>query len=303
MTRGARASVFLGVFAVAIAVSAGSRIASAQASGPPQASDLVAGITAYANSEVNAAMAESAAVVSQVAQVELPVPPPASSLGGPAPPPPVEVTPPPSSTTGDPPTGPGPDPVVITAAVPLPTPPAPAAGVVTPAPIIVVPFPQAAGSPVREGVVARHHLGRLALRSKSTSRSSRTIVRGSTSSLRVELRTSTTVTALTSSSSTRAVAQSSVRSTVESSSTGSRSQKPAGPNAPLPSFPSTPNAPAPPNSGVSSTGGVGGQGALLTFSVALAAFVLFGIHRLLRRVHWSGLRMPGRGAALPWRPG
>jgi hypothetical protein len=54
---------------------------------------------------------------------------------------------------------------------------------------------------------------------------------------------------------------------------------------------------------VSSTGGGGGNGLLLTFSAFLAAFVLFGIHRLLRRVHWSDLRMPGRGAALPWKPG
>jgi Na+/H+-translocating membrane pyrophosphatase len=38
-------------------------------------------------------------------------------------------------------------------------------------------------------------------------------------------------------------------------------------------------------------------------SAALAALVLFGIHRLLRKVHWSNLRMPRRGAVLPWRPG
>jgi hypothetical protein len=54
---------------------------------------------------------------------------------------------------------------------------------------------------------------------------------------------------------------------------------------------------------VSSTGGGGGQGALLLFFVPVAALLIFGIHRLLRRVHWSGLRMPRRGAALPWRPG
>jgi hypothetical protein len=42
---------------------------------------------------------------------------------------------------------------------------------------------------------------------------------------------------------------------------------------------------------------------LLIFSVVLAAFVIAGIYVLLRRVHWSGLRMPGRGAALPWKPG
>jgi hypothetical protein len=90
---------------------------------------------------------------------------------------------------------------------------------------------------------------------------------------------------------------------VKSSASGGRSQPPADPNGPLPFPPLSPNAPAPPNSGVSPSGGAGGQGALLLLFVPVAALVLFGIHRLLRRVHWSGLRMPRRGAALPWRPG
>jgi hypothetical protein len=99
------------------------------------------------------------------------------------------------------------------------------------------------------------------------------------------------------------MARATVHSSVKSTASGGRSQPPADPRAPLPFPPLAPNAPAPPNSGVSSTGGGGGLGALLLFFVPVAALVIFGIHRLLRRVHWSGLRMPRRGAALPWRPG
>jgi hypothetical protein len=99
------------------------------------------------------------------------------------------------------------------------------------------------------------------------------------------------------------MAQATVHSSVKSTASGGRSQPRADPRAPLPFPPLTPNAPAPPSSGVSSTGGGGGQGALLLFFVPVAALVLFGIHRLLRKVHWSGLRMPRRGAVLPWRPG
>jgi hypothetical protein len=90
---------------------------------------------------------------------------------------------------------------------------------------------------------------------------------------------------------------------VKSSTSSGRSQRSNAPKAPLPFSPFQPNAPAPPSSGASSSGGGGGQGALLTFSVILAALLIVGIHRLLRKVHWSGLRMPGRGAALPWKPG
>jgi hypothetical protein len=90
---------------------------------------------------------------------------------------------------------------------------------------------------------------------------------------------------------------------VQSSTSGrGRSPRPAPSKVPLPFPPLPPNAPAP-NSGATQTGGSGGQGALLIFFVALAALVLFGIHRLLRKVHWSNLRMPRRGAVLPWRPG
>ena len=287
MTRGAKAGLFFGAFAAAVVFGAGSRIASAQAAGPPQPTDLAAGITDYVNTEVDAAMAASAAVVSQASNVELPAAP--TPTAG------VQTTSPASQDTtstsasmSGPPTAVGAGPIELLAA-PEPI-PSPLAGV--------------AGSPMDAGPVVQHDLERSAQKPKPKAvvRTSRSIVRRGTF-LRVEVRTSATATGETSSSSAQAVARSTVRSTVKSSASGGRSQRPADRNGPLPFPPFPPNAPAPPNSGVSSTGSGGGQGALLLFFVPVAALVIFGIHRLLRRVHWSDLRMPRRGAALPWRPG
>jgi hypothetical protein len=294
MTRGARAALFFGALAAAIVIGAWPRTASAQASGTPQSTDLAAGITAYANSEVDAAMAEANAISSQVAGVELSVTSPAPTAGGQAPAPAAADGAPSSAPPSDPLTVVGTDPVVVLAASPQPAAaPQPIPG--APPVVAAVPLP-----PV--GPVAQHDLERSAQRPKGVTRTSRSIVSHSRF-LRVELRTSATATEETSSSSAHSVARSAVRSTVKSSASGGRSQRPAAPNGPLPFPPFPPNAPAPSNSGVSSTGGGGGQGALLIFFVPLAALVIFGIHRLLRRVHWSDLRMPRRGAVLPWRPG
>jgi len=283
MTRGAKAALFFGALAAAVVFCAGPRVASGSAAGPPtQPTDLAAGITAYANAEVDAAMAESAAVVSHVAQVDLPVASTAPTAGGQAPSAPAGDAPPPSAPTVDPPLAVGPGPVVILAA-PEPIPPAPLAD-----------------PPLFAGAVAQHDLEHSAQKPKGVIHESRSIVSRS-SSLRVELQASATEE--TSSSSSQSTARSTVRSSVKSSASGGRSQPPADPNGPLPFPPLSPNAPAPPNSGVSPSGGAGGQGALLLLFVPVAALVIFGIHRLLRRVHWSGLRMPRRGAVLPWRPG
>lgn len=297
MTR-ARASVFFGAFAAAIVVSAGSPIASAWAAGPSQAQDLAAGITAYANSEVNAATAESTAAFSNVVQVEVSAPAPVT----PAPPSPDGAAPPATSTGADAPTAGSAAPVEITAALSPPAPPVPVVDVVLSTPKGAPPFGEA-GLSVGGGEASRHDLEGLGPRVKSSGRERRKIVIRSESSLGVDLRTSTTASGATSSSSARVVAQSSVRSSVKSSTSSGRSQRSNAPKAPLPFSPFQPNAPAPPSSGASSSGGGGGQGALLTFSVILAALLIVGIHRLLRKVHWSGLRMPGRGAALPWKPG
>ena len=292
MTGGARALLFVAAFAAAIVLGAGSRIASAQAAGPPQPPDLAAGITEYANSQVDAAMAEPAAVVSQVTGIELPPasPTPTRSVQTTSPPesPATEDTISPLASTADPATRVAAGPVEIVVAQ-EPIPPTPLAG--------------AAGWPLNAGPVAQHDLEQSAQEPKSkvvTHASRSTISRSAF--LRVELRTSATATAETSSGSARTEARSTVHSSQQSSGSSGRSQRPAAPKAPLPFPPFPPNAPAP-NSGASQTGGGGGQGALLIFFVPLAALVIFGIHRLLRRVHWSGLRMPRRGAALPWRPG
>lgn len=292
MTRSARASLFLGALAAAVVFSVGLRIASAHAAGPPQPADLAAAITAYANSQVDAAMAEATAASSQVVQIQVPVPAPV----------PAAPDPPGDQSGPSPPAGDATQPAVggdsvggsveITASVALPTAPIP--------PPVVVPAPSALSSAL-EGNSARHELWRLALRTKSADRASSTSISRSTSSLRVELQTSTTAPGASSSNSVRAVAHSTVRSNAQNSSSGGRSQRPAGPKAPLPIPPFAPNAPAP-SSGASSAGG-GGQGALITFSAVLAALVVLGIYFLLRRVHWSALRMPSRGAALPWKPG
>jgi hypothetical protein len=286
MTVGARAALFCVAFAAAIVLAAGSRIDAALASGPPQSADLAAEITAYANSQVDAAVAEANAASSTVAGVQLSVPSPASTVDGQAPAPAAGDAAPTSGSPSDPVTVVSGEPVEVLAVSPQPIPPAP--------PI------DFAGSLPGAGPVAQHDLERSVQRPKGVIRTSRSIV-SRNSSVRVELRTSATEE--TSSSSAHAMARSTVHSSVKSDASGGRSQPPADPRAPLPFPPLAPNAPVPPNSGVSSTGGGGGQGALLLLFVPVAALVIFGIHRLLRKVHWSGLRMPRRGAVLPWRPG
>src|SRR5439155_863232 len=118
-------------FAAAIVLGAGSRIASAQAAGPPQPPDLAAGITEYANSQVDAAMAEPAAVVSQVTGIELPPasPTPTRSVQTTSPPesPATEDTISPLASTGDPATRVAAGPVEIVVAQ-EPIPPTPLAG-------------------------------------------------------------------------------------------------------------------------------------------------------------------------------
>jgi hypothetical protein len=294
MTGGGKAVLFFAAFAAAIVLGAGPRIASAQAAGPTQPPDLAAGITEYANAEVDAAMAESAAVVSQVTDVELPRAAPTPTAGVQTTSPsqttsqPTDYTTARSASTADPPTAVGAGPIEL---------------LVTTKPIRPMPLAGGAGWPLNIGPVVQHDLEQSAQKSKpkAHTHASRSTVSRS-AFLRVELRTSATATAETSSSSARAIARSTVRSSNQSSDSSGRSQRPAAPKAPLPFPPFPPNAPAP-NSGASQTGGGGGQGALLIFFVPLAALVIFGIHRLLRRVHWSDLRMPRRGAALPWRPG
>ena len=294
MTGAGKAVLFFAAFAAAIVLGAGPRIVSAQAAGPPQPPDLAAGITEYANAEVDAAMAESAAVVSEVTYVELPsaAPTPTAGVQTTSPPQttsqPTEYTTARSASTPHPPTAVGAGPIEL---------------LVTTEPIPPVPLAGGAGSPLNIGPVVQHDLERSAQKSrpKAVTRASRSTVSRS-AFLRVELRTSATATAETSSSSARTMARSTVHSSEQSSGSSGRSQRPAVPRAPLPFPPFPPNAPAP-NSGASQTGGSGGQGALLIFFVPLAALVIFGIHRLLRKVHWSDLRMPRRGAALPWRPG
>jgi hypothetical protein len=289
MTGGGKAVLFFAAFAAAIVLGAGPRIASAQAAGPPQSPDLAAGITEYANAEVDAAMAESAAVVSQVTDVPSAAPTPTAGVQTlPQTTSLPEATTAQPASTGDPPTAVGAGPIEL---------------LVTTEPIPPVPLAGGAGLPLNIGPVVQHDLERSSQKSKpkAVTRASRSTVSRS-AFLRVELRTSATATAETSSSSASAMARSRVHSSEQSSGSSGRSQRPAAPKAPLPFPPFPPNAPAP-NSGASQTGGGGGQGALLIFFVPLAALVIFGIHRLLRRVHWSGLRMPRRGAALPWRPG
>ncbi len=301
MTGGGKAVLFFLAFAAAIVLGAGPRIASAQAAGPAQPPDLAAGITEYANAEVDAAMAESAAVVSQVTDVPSAAPTPTAGVQTTSPPQPTSLpsSPQPTSlpsegttaqpaSTADPPTAVGAGPIELLV-TPEPIPPAPLAG--------------GAGWPLNIGSAAHHDLERSAQKSKpkAVTRASRSTISRS-AFLRVELRTSATATAETSSGSARTEARSTVHSSQQSSGSSGQSRQPAAPKAPLPFPPFPPNAPAP-NSGASQTGGGGGQGALLIFFVPLAALVIFGIHRLLRRVHWSGLRMPRRGAALPWRPG
>jgi hypothetical protein len=288
MSHGARAPVFLGVLAAAIVVGAWPRTALAQASGPPQPADLAAGITAYANADVDAAMAEASAAYSQVAGAESSVISPASTAesttGGQAPVPAPQNGAPSSAPPSDPMTVVGTEPVEVVAA--------------SLSPILPPPPLFAAGPPPRAGPIPQHDLERSAQKPKGVIRTSRSTV-SSGASVRVQLQTSI-ITGQTSSA--RTMVRSTVRSSERSSGSGGRSQRPAVPKAPLPFPPFPPNAPTP-NSGASLTGGGGGQGALLIFFVPVAALVIFGIHRLLRRVPWSGLRMPRRGAVLPWRPG
>ena len=297
MARGKK-PVFIAAFAVAIALTAGPRIASARADGPPQPQDLGAGITAYATSQINAAMAESTAAFSAAVQVRTPAPEPQAPSGQPAQ---VVVATQPAGPAAPPVADASP--VEVTAALPQPAPSAPATDIVVPTSIKAGPVPEEADPFLLVGIAAGHDLVRLTAHSNRVSRAGSKVVVRRSSLLRVDLTTSTTRTAGTSSTFASAESRSSVRSTVKSSASGGRSRAPVAPKAPLSFPPFPPNAPAPPSSGVSSTGGGGGNGLLLTFSAFLAAFVLFGIHRLLRRVHWSDLRMPGRGAALPWKPG
>jgi hypothetical protein len=287
MSVGARAALFFGVFASAVFLGAGLRIASAQASNGPQPPDSTAGIVDYANSEVDAAMAEANTAASQVG-VQLPVTSSTPAVQEPLPAPDVQAQPPASTDTSQPFAAAEAEPVVILAA----------SAQTTPAP----PPPGAAVEPPGLADLVRQGLELAASGPKRGSHASRSIATRK-GYLRVELRTSATATSQTSSSSAASIARSTVRSTVKSSASGGGSQRNAPPNAPLPFPPFPPNAPAPPNTGASSAGGGGGQGALLVFSVVLGALVFLGIHHLLRKVHWSDLRMPGRGASLPWKPG
>src|ERR671930_415390 len=283
MTRGARWILVLVVAGGAFAVSAGPRVAAARAADPQQSSDLATAISDYANAQVDATMAEADAVIAQA--VQTPTVPsgtgsPPSSPQPPAPPTAVDVQAP--VTAG---------PVEITASM-TGQPASPEALVpVVPSGIL--------GSPATAR--PRHDLGAMTPPRKSAIRTKTRVVSHATI-LHVDVRTSTSAQWSSSSSSARSVAESSVRSSVRSSTSGGRSQRPAPPKVPRPFPPFPPNAPAP-NSGATQTGGSGGQGALLIFFVALAALVLFGIHRLLRKVHWSNLRMPRRGAVLQWRQG
>jgi hypothetical protein len=291
MTAGARTALFVGALAAAIVLGAGWKIAAAQAAGPQQPPDLAGEVIAYANSEANAAMAEANAVSSQVPSVQVSVTAPPSTAGDQATAPAAENTAPSPAPPSDP-TVAGGGQIEVLSVSPQPQPIAPT----TPVAVVVV------GAPPILGPVARHHLEGSAHRAKAVVRTSRSVVSRSTS-LHAVLRTSATAAIeATSSSSAKSVARSTVRSTVKGSASGGRSPRPTAPDGPRPFPPFPPNAPAP-NSGVSSTGGGGGQGALLIFFVPVAALVIFGIHRLLRRVHWSDLRMPRRGAVLPWRPG
>jgi hypothetical protein len=285
---GARAALFCGAFATAVVLGAGLRISSAHASGGPQPPGLTAGLADYVNSEVDAAMAQADAAFSEATRGELPVSPAESTAGVQAQPPPAPDTSQSSMSTAVPVAAVEPVPIVVFAASPQTTPPPPPPG--------------AAVVPPGLAELVRHDLERAAAGPKRGSHTSRSIV-SRKGYLRVELHTSATATSETSSSSATSIARSTVHSTVKSSASGSGSQRNAPPKAPLPFPPFPPNAPAPPNTGASSAGGGGGQGALLIFSVVLAALVFLGIHHLLRKVHWSDLRMPGRGGALPWKPG
>ena len=283
MTRGARWILFLVVVGGVLAVSAGPRVAAARAADPQQSSDLATAINDYANAEVDAAMVEADAVIAQAVQAP-------TVSGGTGSPPSSPQPPPPTALDVQAPVTAGP--VEITASV-TGQPASPEALVpVVPSGIL--------GSPATAR--PRHDLGAMTPPRKSAVRTKTRVVSHATI-LHVDVRTSTSAQWSSSSSSARSVAESSVRSSVRSSTSGGgRSQRPAPPKVPRPFPPFPPNAPAP-NSGATQTGGSGGQGALLIFFVALAALVLFGIHRLLRKVHWSNLRMPRRGAVLPWRPG
>jgi hypothetical protein len=284
MTRGARWILVLVVVGGALAVSAGPRVAAAGAADPQQSSDLATAINDYTNAQVDAAMVEADAVIAQAVQ--------APTVSGGTGSPPSSPQPPPPTTALDVQAPVTAGPVEITASV-TGQPASPEALVpVVPSGILSSP---ATARP-------RHDLGAMTPPRKSAVRTKTRVVSHATI-LHVDVRTSTSAQWSSSSSSARSVAESSVRSSVRSSTSGGgRSQRPAPPKVPRPFPPFPPNAPAP-NSGATQTGGSGGQGALLIFFVALAALVLFGIHRLLRKVHWSNLRMPRRGAVLPWRPG
>jgi hypothetical protein len=290
MSRSARTVLVLAVVGAAAVLSAGLRVASARAADPQQPSDLAAAISDYADSQVEAATAQADAIVAQASQAQVPAPAVPTAAGVPAPPSEPAVPPPPAVV---------PQPPVAAGPVEIPA----IANGQPVSPAIVLPvMPSGTLGLPDAGRTVGHDLEGMTSRQKRTVRAKTTVV-GHARILRLDVQSSTSASWSSSSSSARSVARSSVRSSVESSTTGSgRSQRPAPPKVPLPFPPLPPNAPAP-NSGATPTGGSGGQGALLIFFVAVAVLVLFGVHRLLRKVHWSNLRMPRRGAALPWRPG
>ena len=283
MSRGARKTLVVVAVGAAVGLSGGLRVTAARAADGQQASVLAAAIDDYANAQVDAAMTEANAVVAQATQVEVALPA--------APNEPV-VSEPRSASVGQP---------ASVAVGPVEIPAIATGQAGSPQTVLPV-MPSGTLGLSGAGRPTRHHVARVAHRLRTTVRVRKTVSRGATI-LRLDVRESSSAGWSSSSSSARSVARSSVHSSVQSSTSGrGRSPRPAPSKVPLPFPPLPPNAPAP-NSGATQTGGSGGQGALLIFFVALAALVLFGIHRLLRKVHWSNLRMPRRGAVLPWRPG
>jgi hypothetical protein len=131
-------------------------------------------------------MAESNAVVAQVAQIEVPVASTTPTVGGQATSAPAGEAPPLSAPTVDPPLAVGPGPVVILAA-PEPIPPA-----------------RLAGPSLYPGPVAQHDLEQSAQRTKVVIHKSRSIVSRSTF-LRAELSSSATASNETSSRSSQSL--------------------------------------------------------------------------------------------------
>jgi hypothetical protein len=296
MSWGARTTLVLAVVGAAIGISLWPRVAAARAADSNQPSDLAAAITDYANSQVDAATAEANSIAAEAVSVEVPAtaaPSPTAPVSSPAP------------SDGGTMSGAGtivaetmsadgqapPEPSATTAAVPSPTP-----SEIWPA------MPSGTLGLAGAGRTVQHDFAPTAPRRHKNAVRARAAVVTRSNVSRLDVQASTSASWSSSSTSAGSVARSSVRSSVRSSASGGgRSQRSAPPRSPLPFPPFSPNSP--PNSGAAQTGGSGGQGASLIFFVGIAALVLFGIHRLLRKVHWSNLRMPRRGAVLPWRPG